>query len=144
MIKLREIVRLIVITIRHFYFTKIFGMNIANSARVSFGTKLDKTNPKGIHIGNESYVASGAIMFSHDFARNLKIDTFIGEKCFIGANAIIMAGVIIGNQVIIGSGAVVTKDIPSNSIAVGNPAKVIKSGISTKKFGQLISDKEQH
>ena len=48
-----------------------------------------------------------------------------------------MAGVKIGDEVIVGSGAIVTKDIPSHSIVVGNPARVIKSGIQTKKFGQL-------
>ncbi|MDC0362103.1 hypothetical protein OAN12_03580 [Halioglobus sp.] len=138
MTKLREVVRLVVITMRYFYFTKILGMSIASSARVSVGTRLDKTNPKGIHIGDESYFASGAIMFSHDFARALRVDTFIGERCFVGANAIIMAGVTIGDQVIVGSGAVVTKDIPSNSIVVGNPARIVRSDIKTKKFGQLV------
>lgn len=51
----------------------------------------------------------------------------IGDRCWIGANAIILPGVTIGNNVVVGSGSVVTKDIPNNSIAVGNPAKVIKS-----------------
>ena len=40
-------------------------------------------------------------------------------------------------QVIVGSGAVVTKDVPSYSIVVGNPAKLIKSGVRTIKYGQL-------
>ena len=49
--------------------------------------------------------------------------------CVIGVNSIIMPGVKIGNEVVIGSGSVVTKDIPNNCIAVGNPAKVIKIDI---------------
>ena len=49
--------------------------------------------------------------------------------CVIGVNSIIMPGVKIGNEVVIGSGSVVTKDIPNNCIAVGNPAKVIKTDI---------------
>ena len=49
--------------------------------------------------------------------------------CVIGINSIIMPGVKIGNEVVIGSGSVVTKDIPNNCIAVGNPAKVIKTDI---------------
>lgn len=137
MIKIREFIRFIVISFRHWVFTKLYKMNISKTARISFGTKLDKTNPKGIHIGDESYFASGAIMFAHDFSRKLKTDTIIGKKCFIGANAIIMAGVKIGDQVIVGSGAIVTKDVPSNCIVAGNPAKIIKSGIETIKFGQL-------
>ncbi len=138
MIKVREFIRFFVIKFRLILLTKLYGMNISKSARISYGAKLDKTNPKGINIGEQSYFASGSIMFSHDFARGLKTDTFIGKNCFIGANAIIMAGVNIGNEVIIGSGAVVTKDVPSNSIAVGNPARVIKEGIKTKRFGQLV------
>lgn len=125
------------IGVQHWVLTHLYKMHIAKTARVSFGTKLDKTNPRGIHIGEESYLASGAIMFSHDFSRAMKIDTYIGKKCFIGANAIIMAGVKIGDEVIVGSGAIVTKDVPSNSIVAGNPARIIKSGIETLKFGQL-------
>lgn len=75
---------------------------------------------------------------SHDFCRALNQDTYIGKRCFIGANAIIMAGVKIGDEVIVGSGAIVTKDVPSNCIVAGNPAKVIKTGINTAKYGKLI------
>jgi len=108
------------------------------TALISFGTKLDKTNPKGVHIGEESYFASGAILFTHDFSRGIRTNTYIGKRCFIGANAIIMAGIKIGDEVIVGSGAIVTKDAPSNSIAAGNPARIIKSDIKTKKYGQLV------
>lgn len=51
----------------------------------------------------------------------------VGSFSQIGANATILPDVIIGKNVIIGAGSVVTKDIPDNSIAVGIPAKVIKS-----------------
>ena len=143
--KIRELLRLIVITLKHLFLTKFYGMNISSTARISFRTKLDKTNPKGIFIGDESYIASGAIIFSHDFSRNLKANTHIGSRCFIGANAIIMVGIRIGDEVIIGAGSLVTKDVPSNSIAVGNPARVIKSGIHTKRFGKLdINKNHQH
>ena len=49
----------------------------------------------------------------------------IGDNCFIGAGSIILPNVTIGNKVIIGAGSVVTHSIPDNSVAVGNPAKVI-------------------
>lgn len=137
MTKIRNFIRLIVITVKHIILTKFYNMDIAKSARISFGTKLDKTNPSGIHIGDETYIASGAIIFAHDFARNMHADTYIGKRCFIGANAIVMCGITIGDNVIIGSGSVVTKDIPSNCIAAGNPARILKENIRTKKFGQL-------
>lgn len=113
-------------------------MDIDKSARLSFGAKLDKTNPKGIHIGEESFVANGAVVLSHDFSRALHQDTYIGKRCFIGANAIIMCGVKIGDEVIVGSGAVVTKDVPSNCIVAGNPARIIRTDIHTNRFGQLV------
>lgn len=138
MSKIRNFIRLIVITLRHFILTAVYGMHIDRSARISFGTKLDKTNPKGIHIGEESYIASGALIFTHDYARGIHKDTYIGKRCFIGANAIVMCGISIGDEVIVGAGAIVTKDVPSHCIVAGNPAKIIKTDINTKKFGQLI------
>ena len=50
----------------------------------------------------------------------------IGEDCWIGGGAVICPGVTIGDRCIIGAGSVVTKDIPSDCVAVGNPAKVIR------------------
>ena len=138
MSKIRNFIRLIVITLRHFILTAVYGMNIDRSARISFGTKLDKTNPKGIHVGEESYIASGALLFTHDYARGIHKVTHIGKRCFIGANAIVMCGINIGDEVIVGAGAIVTKDVPSHCIVAGNPAKIIKTDIHTKKFGQLI------
>ena len=113
-------------------------MDISKTARVSVGTKLDRTYPKGIHIGDETYLASGAIVFTHDFSRKIHTDTYIGKRCFIGANAIIMPGVRIGDSVIVGAGAIVTKNVKSNTIVAGNPARVIKDNIHTGQFGQLI------
>ena len=51
----------------------------------------------------------------------------IGSDVWIGGNVVINPGVTIGSNVVIGSGSVVTKDIPDNSVAAGNPCKVIRS-----------------
>jgi maltose O-acetyltransferase len=51
----------------------------------------------------------------------------IGDNCWIGGGAIILPGISIGNNCVIGAGSVVTKNIPNDSMAVGNPAKVIKT-----------------
>lgn len=139
MVKIRNFIRLVAIFIRHFILTKIYGMDISSTTRISFGAKLDKTNPKGIHIGEESFVASGAIILSHDFCRNIHTDTYIGARCFIGVNSIIMCGVRIGDNCVIGAGAIVTKDAPPNCMLAGNPAKIIRKGINTTKFGQLVN-----
>lgn len=51
----------------------------------------------------------------------------VGNDVWFGGNVVVLPGVKIGNNVVIGAGSVVTKDIPENSIAVGNPCKVIKN-----------------
>lgn len=50
----------------------------------------------------------------------------IGERCWIGGHVTICPGVTIGDRAVIGAGAVVTKDIPPDTLAVGNPARVVK------------------
>lgn len=57
----------------------------------------------------------------------------VGDNVWIGAGVHVMPGVTIGNNVVIGGGSVVVKDIPDNVIAVGNPAKVIKT-LDAEKF----------
>lgn len=50
----------------------------------------------------------------------------IGENVWVGAGAVILPGVSIGNDSVIGAGSVVTKDIPANVVAVGNPCRVLR------------------
>jgi len=133
----RNFLRLLLLQPFFLILTKLYKMNISPSARISLGAKLDKTNPKGIFIGDDSYIASGAIVFTHDFTRSIKANTYIGKKCFIGANSIIMPGVRIGDSVIVGAGSIVTKNIENNCIVVGNPGQIIKRNIITTKYGKL-------
>lgn len=57
----------------------------------------------------------------------------IGNDCWIASNVVICAGVTIGDNCVIGAGSVVTRDIPSNSLAAGNPCRVIRSIASSKQ-----------
>lgn len=82
-------------------------------------------------------------MLAHDMCRRLKTTTKIGRSCFIGANAIILPGVTIGDEVVVGSGAVVTKNVPSNCIVAGNPARIIKQGIHTTKYGMIVDNEKE-
>ncbi|MDR3011959.1 MAG: maltose O-acetyltransferase, partial [Chitinispirillales bacterium] len=50
----------------------------------------------------------------------------IGNNVWIGADAVILPGVTIGDNTVIGAGSVVTKDIPANVVAVGNPCRVVR------------------
>ncbi len=94
-------------------------------------------------IGKNTLIASGVHIMSGSGQHNFDdLDTpiqqqgghyekiSIGEDCWIGNGALIMAD--IGNKCIIGAGSVVTKPVPDFSIAVGNPAKVVKSRLSSQ------------
>ena len=66
----------------------------------------------------------------------------VGNDVWIGGGVKVMPGVTIGNNVVIGGGSVVVKDIPDNSIAVGNPCKVIKKIKSGKAREYNIEEKQ--
>lgn len=134
---------------RTWYFRTVYGMNIAADVRLSFKCRIDKTNPKGLTIGEKTMVTFDAIVLSHDYAsRRHAAKTVIGTHCFIGCGSIIMPNVTVGNHVIVAAGSVVTKDVPDNCIVAGNPAKVIKTDIETIDYGMLsqsyldLQDKE--
>lgn len=115
-----------------------FGLKIGSNyyihSRVDFGSE-----PYLITIGNHVRITEGVKFVTHDggiwIFRNEEslrdIDLFgpitIGDNVHIGTNAIIMPNVTIGDNVIIGCGSIVTKDVPSNSVVAGVPAKVIES-----------------
>ena len=67
------------------------------------------------------------------------LDTYIGRKCFIAVNATILPGVHIGNEVIVGAGSVVTRNVPSNVIVAGNPAKIIRENIQMNERAELTN-----
>src|SRR5581483_6264142 len=113
------------------------GMDIHPDTQISLKAHLDRTNPRGIHIGEGTLVAFGAVILSHDLARVLHTDTYIGKNCFIGAHAIILPGIRIGDNSIVAIGSVVTKDVASNTLVAGNPARVIRTNIRTRKWGVL-------
>ncbi len=124
---------------RRGYFTRLWGMDIAEGCAISFSARLDKTNPRGVHIGRDSAVVFGATILAHDTVRRLHVDTYIGERCNIGAHALIMPGVRIGDGSIVAMGSVVMRDVPPGCIVFGNPARVLETGIVTGKWGQIVS-----
>jgi acetyltransferase-like isoleucine patch superfamily enzyme len=111
--------------------------NIHKSVVLESNLFLDKVYPKGVNIGENTLVASHVIILTHEHVKRDKGDTsnplitntYIGRNCFIGVRSIILPGVTIGDEVVIGAHTVVSRDVPSNCIAVGNPCRIIKSGI---------------
>ena len=88
----------------------------------------------GVYIGRKTLIAPGVHIFTAghptDADERDQWETCrtvrIGERCWIGGHATICPGVTIGDRTVIGAGSVVTRDIPSDSVAVGNPCRVIK------------------
>jgi len=133
-------IRHLLLLLRNIYFRKVCGMTIGKDVRISLKANLDKRNPKGVIIGDGTYLAFGATILCHDMARNIRGDVKIGKNCFIGAQSIILPGVTIGDEVVVGAGAVVTTNVKSNTIVAGNPAKPIRQNITTTKWGILLDN----
>ncbi len=93
-----------------------FGDNVLLAPKVQIYTAYHPTNPQVRLSGKE-------------LAAPIKV----GDNVWIGGGVIICPGVSIGSNVTIGAGSVVTKDIPNNVIAVGNPCRVIKEGIGNSQ-----------
>ena len=92
----------------------------------------------GIEIGDRTQLGPACLITTthHDYQRDDLRTEFrkvtIGKGVWIGANTLILPGVTIGDDCVIGGGSVVTRDIPSGSIAVGSPARVIRSKVEGK------------
>ena len=92
---------------------------------------IDPSHMWHIVIGDDVTLAPGVQIFAHDAStkRHLGMTRIgkvaIGDRVFVGASAIILPGVTIGSDVIIGAGSIVTEDIPSGVVAVGNPARTL-------------------
>ncbi len=109
------------------------GIRIGDHVLISPGVRISAA--QDITIGDNCMIASGAYITDSDwhgiYDRSLPPDTAypvrLENNVWIGDSAIICKGVTIGENSIVGAGAVVSSDIPANSIAVGNPARVVKT-----------------
>lgn len=119
------------------YFNKVWGMDIGANCQISLSARLDKTYPRGVHIGESTAVNDRACVLTHDFPRELLADTCIGKQCDVGARSIIMPGVTIGDNCVVVAASVVMKDVPPNCLVAGNPARIIEKGIVTGPLGVI-------
>ena len=137
--------------IKAFYYSKLFkdiGINIKffsnfhikNPQNISIGSNATFNDGAylnglgGIDIGNNVSVSALSIIVSTGLdhktlktsKNHINKKIIIGNNVQIGVGAIILSGITIGNNVIVGAGSVVTKNINSDCVVVGNPAKVIR------------------
>jgi acetyltransferase-like isoleucine patch superfamily enzyme len=133
--RLRDRLRLIVIELRRWYLVRIWRMEIGTGTAISFSAKLDKTNPRGIHIGSYTVITFGTAILTHDFVNCRDAEVRIGDNCFIGAHSIVLPGVTIGDSCIVAAASVVARDVPAGSLVAGNPARVVEKNVQTTHYG---------
>ena len=140
--------------VRIFNFVNAYGCSIDDGSKVGAFVEIQKgvfigKNCKissysflceGVHIEDNVFVGHG-VMFTNDLfprATNADgsqqteadwkvIETHVKKGASIGSNATILAGITIGENALVGAGAVVTKDVPANTIVAGSPARVFKT-----------------
>ena len=107
------------------------GMKVGEDFKRLNGVILDPAHCWLITIGDNVTIAPRVHILAHDastkeFLNYTKIGRVnIGNNVFIGAESVVLPNVTIGDSVVIGANSTVTKDIPSNSVYAGNPAKFI-------------------
>ncbi len=106
-----------------------FGKNVYANFNL---TLVDDSH---IYVGDYTMIAPNVVIATaghpilpelREKAYQYNMPVHIGRNCWIGAGALIMPGVTIGDNSVIGAGSVVTKDIPANVVAVGNPCRVMR------------------
>lgn len=115
------------------------------------GIYIQANNPiiigSNVGFGAGSKIISSIHSHNNHSNHNIASPIIIGDNVFIGANSVILPSVSIGNNVVVGAGSIISKNIPPNSIAVGNPCKVIRKkenydeNFSKIKFNKALPNK---
>lgn len=117
-------------------FLRHFGISIGDDTYISTNSVVDYTRPSLVTIGSNCYLNSGFILLTHDWVTGVLRHVYgefinssgrvnIGNNVGTGYNVTILKGVTIGDNVFIAANSLVNKDIPSNCIAGGCPAKIL-------------------
>lgn len=112
---------------------KIMGMKVGDNFCRLNGVILDPSHCWLIEIGDNVTLAPRVHILCHDASTKVHLGytkigkVKIGNNVFIGAESVVLPNVTIGNSVIIGANSTVTKDIPDNVVAAGNPAQILCS-----------------
>lgn len=99
------------------------GVTIGGSAKLGSFSFVNRAVSLGHHIKLEEYVSIGPGVVTGGFVS-------IGKGSVIGTGAVILPGVSIGSNSVVAAGSVVTRDVPSNTLVMGNPAKIFKENIA--------------
>ena len=111
------------------------GKNVHLGKNVYFNFNATMVDDTHIYIGDYTMLGPNVVIATaghpilpelREKALQYNMPVHIGKNCWLGAGVIVLPGVTIGDNTVIGAGSVVTKDIPANVVAVGNPCKVLR------------------
>jgi galactoside O-acetyltransferase len=111
------------------------GKNVHLGKNVYFNFNATMVDDTHIYIGDCTMLGPNVVIATaghpilpelREKALQFNMPVHIGRNCWLGAGVIVLPGVTIGDNTVIGAGSVVTKDIPANVVAVGNPCKVLR------------------
>ena len=112
-----------------------YGVNIELGTNVYFNANCTILDSAKVKVGSNTIIGPNVQLYTptHPIkykARNKGLESAkpitIGKNCWLGGGVIVLPGVTIGDGCVIGAGTIVTNDVPANSMAVGNPARIIK------------------
>lgn len=139
--------------VKIFDFVNLYGCSIGDNSKIGTFVEIQKNatvgkNTKisshtficeGVHIGDNVFIGHNVTFINDKYPRSANpdgtmqteddwnvIETIIKNGASIGSSSTILCGITIGENSIVGAGAVVTKDVPANTVVAGVPAKVIK------------------
>lgn len=139
--------------VKIFDFVNLYGCSIGDNSKIGTFVEIQKNasvgkNTKisshtficeGVHIGDNVFIGHNVTFINDKYPRSANpdgsmqteadwkvVETFIKNGASVGSSSTILCGVTIGENAIVGAGAVVTKDVPANTIVAGVPAKIIK------------------
>jgi acetyltransferase-like isoleucine patch superfamily enzyme len=139
--------------VKIFDFVNLYGCSIDDNSKIGTFVEIQKNasigkNTKisshtficeGVHIGDNVFIGHNVTFINDKYPRSANpdgtlqteadwkvVETFIKNGASVGSSSTILCGITVGENAIVGAGAVVTKDVPANTIVAGVPAKVIK------------------
>ena len=118
---------------------RLAGCNVGKKVSIGYDVYFDVHNARLITVEDKVWIASRSLIFCHkrdmiDYRKNddyntlkyQRLPVILKKGCVVGMGSIVMPGVTIGEGAIVGAGSLVVHDIPAWTIAVGNPARVVK------------------
>ena len=111
------------------------GFHVHFGSHIYANFNLTVVDDTHIYIGDNTMFGPNCVLATagHPIEPSLRVQGYqynmpihIGKNCWLGAGVLVMPGITIGDNCVIGAGSVVTKDLPSNVIAVGNPCRILR------------------